>query len=178
MKLFKTVILAFVVIGVSYAGDEQTIRLIMQRAKLMEGIGVCKLKLNSSLYDAEQEVKVLQNAESIAKKYNLGLDSLLVFIQLQMDLSKQIENYYVINTSKEEANKQSDKCLLEYRDKIKSIDIKLYPSIAKNLSSLVKDKNLRLNLYELSQKNKIKGIPGEPDYLGLISLSIKNIKSV
>ena len=51
---------------------------------------MCKHKLNSPIYDAAQEIRVLQNAQNLAKENHLEMNSFLTFIQLQMYLSKQI----------------------------------------------------------------------------------------
>lgn len=171
--IFPLLLLSF---GLSNAGVHEPISLLVKRAKLMQGVGVCKKKLNSSLYDAEQELRVLQNAKQLAKTNNLDISSFLVFIQLQMDLSKQIENYYWVDATSEQLDNLDPNCLTIYRDKIKKVDEKLYPAISENTDALSKDKHLYSQISRLIKKQKIQGVPQDPDYIKLLVASLQNIK--
>ncbi len=175
-KLIKVLILFFAMLSFCFAGINKPLNLLVQRAALMQGVGVCKAKLKSSIYDANQEIRVLQNAKKLAKQNKLEEGSFLVFIQLQMDLSKQIEDYYLNNATQQQLDQQGSDCLTNYRDKIKKVDAKLYPAISKNIESIKKDKNLTSQLKKLVKKQNIKGVPQNPDYLGLVSNSLQNIQ--
>ncbi|MDE4980585.1 chorismate mutase, partial [Francisella tularensis subsp. holarctica] len=73
--------------------------LLVERASLMQEVGVCKHKYNSPIYDTAQEIRVLQNAQNLAKENQLEMNTFLTFIQLQMDLYKQIEDFYWRNAT-------------------------------------------------------------------------------
>ncbi|QIW09172.1 chorismate mutase [Francisella sp. LA112445] len=175
-RLIKVLVLFSMLLGVCYAGVNKPLNLLVQRAELMKGVGICKSKIKGSIYDASQEVRVLQNAEKLAKQNKLEKNSFLIFIQLQMDLSKQIENYYLNNATKQQLEQQGSDCLTNYRDKIKKVDEQLYPAISKNITSIHKNKNLESQLKKLVKKQDLKGIPQDPKYLGLIANSLQNIK--
>ncbi|MED7819134.1 MULTISPECIES: chorismate mutase [unclassified Francisella] len=175
-KLTKILVIFFVMFGFCYASVDQPLKLLVQRAALMQGVGICKSKLKGSIYDANQEISVLQNAKALAKQNNLEENSFLTFIQLQMDLSKQIENYYLNNATKQQLEQQSTDCLTNYRDKIKKVDAQLYPAISENIKSIRKDKKLASQISELVKKQNIKGIPQDPNYLDLVAYSLQNIK--
>ncbi|MDE5033923.1 chorismate mutase, partial [Francisella tularensis subsp. holarctica] len=76
-------------------------------------------------------------------------------IQLQMDLSKLIEDFYWRNATEQELKHQSSDCLANYRDKVKKVDEQLYPAIRKNIKAIRKDKKLILKLSELVKKQNI-----------------------
>ena len=118
-----------------------------------------KHKLNSPIYDVAQEIRVLQNAQNLAKENHLEMNSFLTFIQLQMDLSKKIEDYYWKNATQQQLEQQSSDCLANYRDKIKKVDEQLYPAISKSIKAIIKDKELVTRLSELVKKKNIQGIP-------------------
>ncbi|WP_395166558.1 chorismate mutase [Francisella salimarina] len=175
-KLLKIIALLAVMVGASYASVEKPLNLLVERASLMQGVGICKHKLNSPLYDADQELRVLQNAQALAKKNHLESNSFLIFIQLQMDLSKQIEDYYAKNATQQQLEQQSSDCLSIYRDKIKKVDEQLYPAISQNINEINKDKDLTTKLSEFVKKQNIKGIPQDPSYLELLANSLQSIK--
>ncbi|MDE5002800.1 chorismate mutase, partial [Francisella tularensis subsp. holarctica] len=83
-------------------------------------------------YDTAQEIRVLQNAQNLAKENHLEMNTFLTFIQLQRDLSKQIEDFYWRNATEQELKQQSSECLANYSDKVKKVEEQLYPAIRKN----------------------------------------------
>lgn len=176
-KLLKILMPLIVLFGASYASVDKPLKLIVQRAELMQGIGLCKLQTDSSIYDSAQERKVLQTAENIAKANHFDEKTFLIFIQLQMDLSKQIEAYYWQLGSKEQINSQTIDCLASYRVKIKNIDEQLYTSIGDNLQELQRDDRLVTKLEELVKEQQIKGIPQNPNYLDLIAQSLHQLRN-
>ncbi|ABO47609.1 chorismate mutase [Francisella tularensis] len=177
-KLVKVVAGVFsLIFGFCYAGGvDKPLSLLVERASLMQEVGVCKHKFNSPIYDAAQEIRVLQNAQNLAKENHLEMSTFLTFIQLQMDLSKQIEDFYWRNATEQELKQQSSDCLANYRDKVKKVDEQLYPAISKNIKAIRKDKKLILKLSELVKKQNIQGIPQDPSYLVLLANSLQNIK--
>ncbi|APC90757.1 MULTISPECIES: chorismate mutase [Francisella] len=175
-KLLKVAGVFSLMVGFCYAGVDKPLGLLVERAALMQGVGVCKHKLNSPIYDAAQEIRVLQNAQNLAKENHLEMNSFLTFIQLQMDLSKQIEDYYWNNATQQQLEQQSSDCLANYRDKIKKVDEQLYPAISKNIKAIREDKELVIKLSELVKKQNIQGIPQDPNYLDLLASSLQNIK--
>jgi chorismate mutase len=175
-KLFQIIILFSITLGFCYAGVNKPLKLLVERAALMQDVGICKFKFKSSIYAAAQEIKVLKNAQSLAKANHLEINSFLTFIQLQMDLSKQIEDYYWRNATQQQLNQQGSDCLTKYRDSIKKIDEQLYPQISKNIEAIKKNKDLALKISELIKKQGIKGIPQDPDYINLLANSLQNLK--
>ncbi|APD49664.1 chorismate mutase [Francisella hispaniensis] len=176
-KLVKVVAGVFsLMFGFCYAGVDKPLGLLVERAALMQGVGVCKHKFNSPIYDAAQEIRVLQNAQNLAKENHLETNSFLAFIQIQMDLSKQIEDYYWNNATQQQLEQQSTDCLVNYRDKVKKVDEQLYPAISKNIKAIRKDKRLNVKLGELVKKQNIQGIPQDPNYIDLLANSLQSIK--
>jgi chorismate mutase len=189
-KLFSLTLLSSVFItGYTASPLDTIINLMAKRASLMKNVASCKWHINNqvSAYSAKQEVAVLQNAKEVAHENNLNVNSLLIFIQMQMDLSKQVEAYWISHWNSSNINNQSNKydldCLSNLRLKIQKIDEKLYPMISRNLAKIkIIPSNIlveKLNEYFINSKGKrIKGIPEKPDYLGLIATSLKGIQKI
>lgn len=177
MNKSKIVLLMlFLSFSLSNADIYKPVSLLVKRAELMQKVGTCKKKVSSPLYDAGQELRVLQNAKQLANANNLETSSFLVFVQLQMDLSKQIENYYWANVTNKQLGSIDSNCLSIYRDKVKKVDEKLYPAISKNINAIKDDKHLYSRLSKLIKKQKIQGVPQDPDYIKLLTKSLQNIK--
>jgi cyclohexadienyl dehydratase len=174
----------------SNAELDRMYKLMAQRAGIMKEVAAQKWLHNhkSTVYNSNQELKVLNNAESVAIKNNLKPNSLLVFIQIQMDLSKHIEQYWFDywnnqSTPKESfTNDNSTINLQKLRERIKIIDNNLFKEIVKNLNLIhkisVEDltdqaKHLFINL----NGEQIKGISySHPDYLKLLISALKEIQ--
>lgn len=188
MFRFIVLILLSLAIAVSYSSSSinETINLIAMRASLMKNVASCKFSMNHqmSAYSAKQELLVLHNAQEVAEKNHFNTNSFLLFIQIQMDLSKQIETYWIDhwNNSYNQNYSNEVNCLSSLRLKIKKIDDKLYPKIResipqfKSISNKALAKKIR-NTFMGFKGNIIKGVPDNPDYFELIAMSLKYIQS-
>ena len=177
-KLPGIIALFLVVTNFCYAEINTPPKLLVERASLMQGVGICKAKFKSPIYDSAQELRVLQNAENLAEINNLDKATFLIFIQFQMDLSKQIEDYYWKNATPKQIEQEKAGCLADYRNKITEVDKKLYSAISENLELIKKDREIDLQLKKLVEKANIKGIPQDIDYISLLASSLQNIKFV
>ena len=139
--------------------------LISSRASLMQSVAADKYTQNKAPYAAAQEIKVLNHIEKIAEAQKLPLYPLLTFAQIQMDFSKQIEQYWLDTWHKDPQsfNKNHDS-LETIRQKITLIDQKLYPAIKAAIPELRSCPISKLStLFDQSMSN-ISGIPTKPNY--------------
>jgi len=157
---------------------DQLFNLMSQRGNLMRGVAAYKYMEKSSIYDANQELKLLQTSLDIADANQLNADKLMVFVQIQMDLSKQIENYW-IQYWKAHPEDAPDPGITpdisSLRQQIAAIDGKLYPQIGANVNNLKRCSQDTITKQYNKAMNQIKGIPQAPDYNMLIIASLRNI---
>lgn len=159
-----------------------------KRAKLMKLVAASKWYQNpdQSVYDAQQEVKVLQNTQQVAKQYKFDAPALQVFVQIQMDVSKQIEYYWIAywndpETPEDQLPKKKDIISLDkLRTEITQIDQKLFLLIHNSLPDIHQTPNNQLirQLHQsfINNENEpIKCIPEHPDFLLLFANSLNNI---
>lgn len=154
-------------------------QLMAKRASYMQDVALYKYDSNENIYDANQELKVLQNNSQLANKLKLDNNSLLVFTQLQMDFSKQIEAYWIgqWNTKPDsKPNKEVD--LNDLRQNIVNVDKKLYPVIKASLKEFARCDDATKNRIFKQEFSVIQGVPVNPDFVGLINYSLENIKPV
>lgn len=149
---------------------------IKERASLMKSVAEYKFINNKNLYLPERELLVLLNIKNIAKIHNLNYDSILVFSQIQMDLSKLIEYFWIKKWKKDnEKVSHNYETLNNIRQKINDLDHKLYLCLKKykNILQTI-DFNKSYILFKDIMKT-IEGIPTEPDYLRLMLYSLLSI---
>ncbi len=153
-------------------------KLISQRASLLKDVAANKYKSKQSVFDATQELKVLQRIN--ASSSNLGLESysLIQYAQLQMDLAKQIEQYWLDlwQSNPQLAPKAGQyQDLVSLRAQIQSLDQQIYP----HLASAIKLNYCSITAVEeefMDSFSLIKGIPTEPDFSKLMVNAILAIK--
>ena len=186
MKVFmmKKLYLGLIV-GVLGAGSvfadcndyDQLFNLIAKRTSYMQTVAANKYLAvpRGNIYDAPQELKVLQNAQTQASNEQLESNVFLPFTQIQMDLSKQIQAYWfsywrqypqMAPKSGQYAN------LATVRQQIKTIDDQLYPQLAKLITNHPECPANQLNTKFAAQFTKIKGIPQNPDFRSLVVASV------
>ncbi len=157
--------------GSAYASNCQTdtlktvFKFVADRAQLMKFVAADKYEQKKPAYAAAQEIKVLNRVEQIAKDQGLPVYPLLIFAQVQMDLSKYIEEYWLDQWRKDPASYQPDKMsLAQLRNEIGQIDAKLYPAIKDALESLKRCSLSTSSKLFLEAMKPVKGVPQEPDY--------------
>lgn len=152
--------------------------LMAKRNSLMMGVAAYKYIKKSSVYDAKQELGVLQNSLNIADTYQLNADKLMVFIQIQMDISKQIQTQLIEHWKTVPADAPDPAItpdLTTLRSQIAAIDAKLYPQIANNVSNLKQCSQSTILKQYTKAMQDIKGIPSDPDYNLIVIAALKNI---
>jgi len=115
--------------------------LIVKRASYMKDVAATKYKMAKgsfvSLYDGDRELRVLKDASTKARGLNVSVSGLLCFVQLQMDLSKQIQAYWVQQwRAGSQARPLKVSTLASLRKKISEVDEQLYPSLMSALPAL------------------------------------------
>ncbi|WP_440617017.1 chorismate mutase [Cysteiniphilum sp. 6C5] len=171
--------MAAVLTSVAHASDcdssklTNAFNLIAKRAEVMQLVAADKYSAKTNIYAPAREIKVLQNVQAIAKKEGLPLYPTLMFSQLQMDMSKFIEQYWLdkwISYPKSFDHKDLD--LTKLRATISSVDKSLYPAIKEALPSL-KRCSLAISSKAFKQAmNKVQGVPSSPDYVNMMLASL------
>ncbi len=164
---------------------QQPLQLMAQRAQIMKQVAATKWyntpNHQAAAYGAIQEVKVLQNAEILADQMGVDPWRLLVFVQVQMDLSKQIEAYWINywNLPSTPANqKPTVKTVIsldQLRDQIKQIDGRLYPAINRALPAIDDCSISKMHVVYQQNFGNIAGIPLHPNYGKVYLQALKGI---
>ncbi len=108
---------------------------IALRASLMKEVAAIKYNAKDkggvSLYDAAQEVAVLKNIADMSATWQLSKTALLLFAQVQMDMAKQIQEYWFnVWKAQKKSHIKTPYSLVKIREKIKAVNETLYPDIA------------------------------------------------
>jgi len=145
---------------------------------LLKDVAADKYVTHKSAYDATQELKVLNNVDKLANSVGLDNYSVMLFAQIQMDMSKQIEEYWldIWNKNPSLAPKPGQyKGLTVVRSQIQVIDKQLYPALAK----VPKNQCGTYNIQEefKSGFSQVQGIPTTPDFSMLMINSVLSIKA-
>ena len=159
---------------------QPVLNLMQQRALLLKDVAANKYNAHppQSVYDAKQELKVLNNLASNANKLGLDKNNLLQFAQLQMDFSKQVEEYWLSIWQANNAlapQTGSYKSLAEVRQQIQKIDGSLYPALALALNAKNKCNLSTLKNQFTTSFKSIAGIPQNPDFSELLTSALLNI---
>ncbi len=160
--------------------------LMAKRASIMKEVAAYKWyyapKHQASAYSAKQEIKVLNGVSRLAKKMDIRPLSLMVFSQIQMDLSKQIESHWIDywNNSKtptrKKPSKNTVKSLNTLRRNITHIDKQLFPMIQSNIVQIQKCSVNQMQPTFAHAYSKVIGIPSKPSYLDILIQSLKQVK--
>ena len=134
------------------------INLLNQRFALIEQVAANKRDNIDSVYDANREKQVLENAKYEAELNHLDVQRVLQFAQIMMDVSKQLEYAYIMHWQAKHITPKVKYSLTQIRGKLLAID----SEIATQLKQLVKQKE-KFNLNSQSYKQAIK----LPSSLGL-----------
>jgi len=134
------------------------INLLNQRFALIEQVAANKRDNIDSVYDANRETQVLENAKCEAELNHLDVQRVLQFTQIMMDVSKQLEYAYIMHWQAKRTTPKVKYSLTQIRGKLLAID----SEIATQLKQLVKHKE-KPNFNSQSYKQAIK----LPSSLGL-----------
>ncbi len=179
-KLYLGLIVGVLGAGSAFADCNdynQLFNLIAKRTSYMQTVAANKYLATpqGNIYDAPQELKVLQNAQTQASNEQLESNVFLPFTQIQMDLSKQIQAYWFSywRQNPQMAPKSGQYAnLATVRQQIKTIDDQLYPQLAKLITNHPECPANQLNAKLAAQFTKIKGIPQNPDFRSLVVASV------
>lgn len=143
----------------------QLFDLIAKRANLMKEVAADKRLKRQGVYVAAREIKLLDNTQKIAKSHSLPVYPLMIFAQMQMDLSKYIEQYWLDSWDRQpQSISRKSSSLKDLRLKIEHIDGQLYPAI-KLATPLLKKLSLAtiMPLFDEAMTNVL-GVPSSPNY--------------
>lgn len=180
MKKILVGLIASIVVTNSFADCSdynQLLNSIAKRTSYMQAVAANKYLTipQGNIYDAPQELKVLQNAQQQAHQLQLESNTLLQFTQIQMDLSKQIQAYWFNYWQKNpqfapKPGQYPD--LVTVRSQIKTIDEQIYPQLAGliKVHSECPTTQLGSNMSKLF--DSITGIPHAPDFGSLVANSV------
>lgn len=181
-KVKKVCFMAVALTGVSHAADcdssklTKAFNLIAERAQVMQLVAADKYSDKTSIYAPARELHVLQNVQTIANKENLPLYPTLAFTQLQMDMSKFIEQYWLDKwLADPKSFNHKDLDLSKLRTTISAVDESLYPTIKEALPSL-KRCSLAISSKAFKEAmSKVQGVPSNPDYVNMMLASLMAI---
>lgn len=148
---------------------------IHQRECLMQAVAAVKYQHHQPIYDANQENTVLLNTQKNAEKYHLNPIQLQIFSQIQMDLSKQIESYWITRWESQHLSppKPSMK-LIDLRKTIAQLDQLTLSALIKSLPTLQNPKNYDTLSDQLTQSLNLPGAP--PTYRLMLLTTLTQIK--
>lgn len=106
------------------------IQLINTRVELIQQVAYLKFPYLDKVYDARREQEVLRNTQKKALVHGLPVPETLIFSQVNMDLSKQIQSQIIRQHIDSGGKPQSSKSLTELRDLILAVDSNLYSTLA------------------------------------------------
>ncbi|MCF6764144.1 hypothetical protein L3V82_00030 [Thiotrichales bacterium 19S3-7] len=186
----KTLIAASVVSLVAatatYADDNCNIEkintafeLMAKRTELIKGVAANKYVTDGKVYAAAQEVKVLNGAQAYAQAHGLNAGSFMLFSQMQIDVSKQIESYWINywrNHPKQAPTKSTIQSLSTLRSELVKLDGRLFPALQAAVTSFKHCSNHQIQEAFNQQFSVIKGIPVSPSYGDMLLQSVKGIK--
>lgn len=158
------------------------IALMAERAALMKQVAAYKwthsYKHHATPYDAAQELKILRHANIFARWQHMPAGRLLVFTQIQMDLSKQIEQYWFNRWNnprvpiKDKPNIHHVLSLAQLRDEIIAIDKVMYPEIKATQIQLAVCSNNELVRLFMNHFHNIQGVPRSPSFFAMMAAAI------
>ncbi len=183
MRLVKIMVISYFIL---IWGDIQAeclvfkpvFKLMNYRAILLKDVAANKYKNQQSVFDAAQELKILQQVYTYAEELSIENYSLMQYAQIQMDLSKQIEQYWLNlwQSNPLLAPKDGQYKNLKYiRQQIQILDKQIYPSLARSIK-LNSCSNADIQGEFVANFRAIKGIPIAPDFSRLMVNAILSIK--
>ncbi|TNF66314.1 MAG: hypothetical protein EP298_09180 [Gammaproteobacteria bacterium] len=183
--LIATSVLSLAAASSSYADHcdmtkvNTAFQLMAERTELIKGVAANKYVTDGNVYAAAQEVKVLNGAKDYALAHGLNAGSFMLFNQMQIDVSKQIESYWISywrNHPKDAPTKATIKSLTTLRSELVKLDGVLFPALQAAIESFKHCSNQQLQAAFDQQFSVVKGIPNKPSYGDMLLQSVKGIK--
>lgn len=186
-KLFLALLLTFSL--PSWAGCRPSLgelpSLLLERASLMKEVAAYKwlhaTNHQAVPYSARQERGVLLTAYHTANKLGLSPASVMLFSQIQMDFSKQIEYDWIQRWNTLHSKKRalptlnSTPDLDQLRRRIHDIDIKLFPTLKAQLSHIHACDASRLEAQLQTTLKPITDFPEKSIFMKMYARSIQQI---
>lgn len=180
-----TALLLISISSITYASCEnfqEVFKFMRQRAYLLKDITANKYHTNpkQGVFNSDQELKILKNVISFAKKENLEKYSTMQFAQIQMDMSKQVEQYWLnkwFAHSQQAPKIGTYQSLDKLRQQLSDIDKQLYSAIAhaKNVKNQCSSRKIQ-DEFDESFKGSVEGIPSSPDFSNMVLHSILQVR--
>lgn len=174
----KLIIIAAFMFNLGYAdclAYKPVFELMAKRAMLLKDVAANKYKNKQGVYNPEQELRVLKAAIIQAKKRHLDTTKVMEYSQIQMDMSKQIEAYWVElwqNNPKTFPTKYQR--LGVVRRQIKAIDEEIYSKIQLSVSITCSANEAQVVFND--SFNEVSGIPEDPDFRQIMLSTVLAIK--
>jgi chorismate mutase-like protein len=183
MQFVKIILISFSFLTVSNLQAEclafkPVFELMRKRAMLLKDVAANKYKLKQNVFDASQELKVLQRVGSQAGNSGLEKYSLMQYAQLQMDLARHIEQYWLNSwqNNPQLAPKTGQyQDLAHLRQQIQVLDQQIYPHLAQSIKSNTCT-NIEVQDEFATSFKLVQGIPVSPDFTKLMVNAILTIK--
>lgn len=140
--------------------------MIAGRAALIKQVAANKYLSQKPIYDAVQEINVLKQVKKTATEYRLPEAPLLIFAQIQMDMAKHIEQYWMDYWTKQPHSFEQETVipLTQIRERMQATGKLLYQAMSQALPAL-KSNSIEKKLMLFKQAfGDVKGIPSSPDY--------------
>ncbi len=173
--------LSYAAVPCSMARLNPSLQIMAQRAQLMHEVAAYKFVHNLPIYDAKQDLTILQHVNGIAKDKGFDPQSLLIFAQIQMDMSKYIETYWIHywqTHPNDRPNPRRVESSMKMRLQLISIGHKLYPAIKEALPYYHGCTLPQLTMAFNHNFSRIAGVPHNPDYAAIYLSALKNIHNV
>lgn len=137
LYLFKLMFIAAVLFATSnaLADSYSVINLINERLSYMKDVAGYKAQHHQTIEDLPQEKKVLQNAIADAGKLGIKEDTVIPFIQAQMDVAKAIQYRYRADWLSVPETDWKPRPLKDVREQIAQLNNRILQSLAKRLKS-------------------------------------------
>jgi chorismate mutase len=107
------------------SSTERLINLLNQRFTLIEQVAANKRENIGSIYDANREIQVLENAKCEAELNHLDIQKMLQFTQIMMDVSKQLEYAYIMHWQAKRVTPKVKYSLTQLRGKLLAVDAEI-----------------------------------------------------
>lgn len=106
------------------------IALMNQRLGLIQEVAALKFEHRNEIYDPRREQSILEHTKKLAKLHTLNVPKLLVYSQIMMDTSKQLEFYHINQWKKAKQLPQIKiKTLKDIRFKLLALDKEIFSAI-------------------------------------------------
>ena len=150
---------------------------IQQRACLIKPISAFKYLNHKSVYAADFELVKLKNAEKFADEFEINPTSLKAFVQIQMNMSKQIEAYWQTYWKKNQITPDTSQSFSELREEITVLDTWIMLQTIKSLKQLHNQNQYQALIKQINLTLNVKGLPQQPNFKLMLLQALLEITS-